>query len=135
MKMKLRIEKMFDRISLNNAVRRYGHSIWHYPFREQIVPRFYLPLHKYMSPKGFVRIRHHGILACRVKKQNLKIIRGLLNAPDVGEKTKLSVREVVILAMSIGPFLCKSCKSGTMVVFETIIPKSRGQPTGNKVPA
>ena len=89
---------------------------------------------QHVLPKGFVRIRHHGILACRVKKQNLKIIRGLLNAPDVGEKAKLSVRDVMIQTMGIDPFLCKSCKSGIMVVFETI-PKSRGQPTGNKVPA
>ena len=58
---------MFDRISLDNAVRRYGHSIWHYPFREQIVPRFYfafaqihvsLKLFSVISPCFFYVTRH-----------------------------------------------------------------------------
>lgn len=94
-----------------------------------------LPAHKFINrflqhvlPKGFVRIRHYGFLASRVKKQNIKVIRELLGMLEQKKKQKLTVREVMLLTMGIDPYLCKICKNGLMVAFESI-PRIRGQPT------
>lgn len=90
---------------------------------EKFIRRFL----QHVLPKGFIRIRHYGFLACRVKKHKLMIIRKILNAKDPGEKPKFTVREVMIITMGIDPLLCKICKNGLMVIFESI-PKIRGQP-------
>ena len=94
-----------------------------------------LPAHKFIRrflqhvlPRGFVRIRHYGFLASRMKKKSLKQVRAFLNAPDPGEKPKLSVREVMILTLGIDPLLCRVCKVGEMVTFKTM-PRNRGRPT------
>jgi hypothetical protein len=81
----------------------------------------------HVLPKGYIRIRHFGFLACRVKKQKLKIIRKVLKAKEPGEKPKLNFRIVMILSMGIDPLLCKKCKKAIMVIYK-ISPRIRGKP-------
>jgi hypothetical protein len=73
----------------------------------------------HILPKGFVRIRHFGILSSTGKKSSLPVIR---------EQTKAPVRvksEPRVLTQFM-PKLCPHCKTETMVTLE-ILPK-RGPP-------
>lgn len=82
----------------------------------------------HVLPKGYRRIRHHGFLSCRVKKVKIQMIRESLDAPAIERALKrLSVREIMMLTKDVDPLLCKTCKNGLMLAFESI-PKIRGKP-------
>ena len=80
----------------------------------------------HILPKGFVRIRHYGILGSSSKKITVPAIREQLPALD------LKIQEVRTLEV-YNPLMCPCCKTETMVTLE-ILPK-RGPPsyTRNKV--
>lgn len=74
----------------------------------------------HILPKGFVRIRHFGILSSTSKKETIPIIRDQLPKEDV------LLPEARILE-PYNPKLCPHCKTETMVSLE-ILPK-RGPPS------
>ena len=73
----------------------------------------------HILPKGFVRIRHYGILSSSSKKISIPAIREQLPALD------LKIQEVRTLE-EYNPLMCPCCKTKTMVTLE-ILPK-RGAP-------
>ena len=58
-------------------------------------------------PRGFMRIRHFGLLANRVRQKNLAICRGLLGAP-------LAI-DLPLLAAADWPPRCPSCQRGRLI--------------------
>ena len=58
-------------------------------------------------PTGFMRIRHFGLLANRVRSSNLAICRQRLNAPPPAEAT-------VLADNAKQPHCCPECKCGTL---------------------
>lgn len=73
----------------------------------------------HILPKGFVRIRHFGILSSTSKKISIPLIKAQINASVVlkSEPRKLNV---------FNPKLCPHCKTETMVPIEVFTP--RGPP-------
>ena len=74
----------------------------------------------HVLPKGFVRIRHYGILSSSTKKISIPAIRAQIPGKHV---QALKVRNLT----SYDPTLCSCCKTKTMVVLETF--NRRGPPT------
>ena len=87
----------------------------------EFVRRFAL----HILPKGFVRIRHFGILSSTSKKINIPAIR-----EQVPERTIQALKERVLTAYD--PTLCSCCKTNTMIVVEIF--HRRGPPVLSKLP-
>jgi Putative transposase/Transposase zinc-binding domain len=76
----------------------------------------------HVLPRGFVRIRHYGILSATSKSQALPAIRSQL--PEVAQKQKQPLRQL----QEYNPLLCPCCTKETMVMLQ-VLPK-RGPPQG-----
>jgi hypothetical protein len=74
----------------------------------EFIRRFLL----HVVPTGFVRIRHCGILANRVREANLARCRDLLNAPSPGTTTSHDGDG------ADEPHRCDACGKGVMVIIE-----------------
>lgn len=90
---------------------------------EKFIQRFLM----HVVPKRFIRIRHYGFLATRVKKKTMPLIRSVLKCSDPGEKPKYTVRQVMQLLYGIDINLCQSCKKGLLLVINKW-EKSRAPP-------
>jgi hypothetical protein len=82
---------------------------------KEFIRRFAL----HILPKGFVRIRHYGILSSTSKVKNIPIIRAQLSASKTA--TKIQTK-----AQPYNPLICACCKTETMKTIE-ILPR-RGPP-------
>jgi hypothetical protein len=87
---------------------------------------------QHILPKGFVRIRHIGILASRVKKTDLDKARKYLGALSPPPKVKMTTREFILLTTGKDPYLCPCCGQGEMIITE-ILPPIRGSPTNKPI--
>lgn len=71
---------------------------------------------QHILPKGFIRIRHYGILSSSLKKTVVPLLQKELGKPVLPEKEKLVHRQ------------CPVCKNGEMLTLLTFT--ARGPPTG-----
>jgi hypothetical protein len=78
----------------------------------------------HILPKGFVRIRHYGILSSSCKKEAIPLIK------DQFPKERLLLAETRILE-TYNPKLCPHCKTETITTLE-ILPK-RGPPAHSRL--
>lgn len=81
----------------------------------EFIRRFLL----HVLPLGFVRIRHYGFLANRVRQEKLALCRSLLNVDATTEP--ISAKKVPVQGQSTGD-VCPSCGKGRMVIVETFRP-------------
>jgi Putative transposase/Transposase zinc-binding domain len=80
---------------------------------QEFIRRFLL----HVLPDGFMRIRHFGFLANRVKKLALPQCRKLLGLnPALPEIPKRSAHELLRELIGIDLSRCPSCKQGTMII-------------------
>ena len=81
---------------------------------------------QHILPKGFVRIRHYGLLAAKNRPQlrQLQICHGI-EAPQKMEKKDW--KQVCREHLGYDPDLCPHCKKGKMVTIERFVPV-RGPP-------
>jgi len=80
---------------------------------QEFIRRFLL----HVLPDGFMRIRHFGFLANRVKKRALPQCRKLLGlSPALPEMPKRSAQDLLRELTGIDLSRCPSCKLGTMIV-------------------
>lgn len=82
---------------------------------------------EHILPKGFVKIRHFGFLASRVKKRDLEAIRKFLGVDNPDPPQKKSPREFITFITGVDPYFCPCCLKGEMVI-TTVIPATRGSP-------
>lgn len=72
----------------------------------------------HVLPKGFVKVRHYGLLASRNKKEKIKICRRLTGsfyyAPLFEGLTRM---EIVSLVLGRDLTICPSCKTGKLKVY------------------
>lgn len=85
----------------------------------------------HILPKGFVRMRHYGILASKNKAKELNIAK-----KDLGqspwEKLNPDWKTIVFKKLKVDPDKCPRCKTGFMEVIEVIQPE-RGPPVFNMI--
>ena len=82
---------------------------------------------EHILPKGFVKIRHFGLLSARTKKKDLQLARKSLGVPSVIQRQKLSTQELIRLANGKNPYQCPNCQKGEMIIVQ-VIPSIRGSP-------
>lgn len=78
---------------------------------------------RHVVAKGFVRVRHLGILANGVKSRRLALARSLLNAPTPGgprPPAKESWRDTYLRLVGKDPLLCPVCLVGHFLVVAEI---------------
>ena len=64
----------------------------------------------YVLPKGFVRIRHYGILSCRCKKEKMNLCRRLLNCIQyISQLRNKTVAEKLLILYKKDICKCEAC--------------------------
>ena len=73
----------------------------------------------HVLPKGYVRIRHFGILASRLKKETIELMRNLMAVPTLVTRTVTDVlREIIGVDLT----QCPQCKEGVMTLKSSSFP-------------
>lgn len=74
----------------------------------------------HILPKGFVKIRHYGLLANRNKKTKLTLCRKLTNSPSYKSKFE-GLKTIEILSILVGKdvTLCPACKKAKLKIYCT----------------
>jgi len=83
---------------------------------DEFIRRFLL----HVLPKGFVRIRHFGLLAGRDITAKLNRCRTLFNLPPYTRKERLSSLEILRELSDSDPTLCPVCGQGHRVFLRDI---------------
>lgn len=84
---------------------------------QEFIRRFLL----HVLPHGFMRIRHFGFMANRVKQQNVERIRNLLGRDDSPpERADASALALLKRLTGVDLVICPFCKKGTMVLLREI---------------
>jgi hypothetical protein len=79
---------------------------------QEFIRRFLL----HVLPDGFMRIRHFGFLANRIKKQALAQCRVLLDDESAQpQSSTLSAKDLLLKLTGIDLFRCPCCHEGTMI--------------------
>ena len=76
----------------------------------------------HVLPRGFMRIRHFGLLANRHRKPKLERCRTLLRAAPPPTKPVESVASMVERLTGKDPTLCPFCEQGTMRITDRLAP-------------
>jgi hypothetical protein len=85
---------------------------------EQFLERFLL----HVLPRGFMRIRHYGLLANRAKREHLAQARAALNAPAPLPVPIESVRAFCQRVLGIDIERCPACRIGRLRVVAILAP-------------
>ena len=88
------------------------------PGAAEFVRRFLM----HVLPRGFVRIRHYGLLANASRRGNVELCRSLMPADDA-EQPETSPDRQTASAAPCNPS-CPKCSLGTMVKGQTFRPGS-----------
>ena len=76
-----------------------------------------------MLPEKFVKIRHFGLLANRMRKNNIALCRELLgNCKTETKDTPLTWQEHLLKISGVDVTKCPVCKKGNMVRVEVLHP-------------
>jgi hypothetical protein len=75
---------------------------------------------QHVLPRGFVRVRHYGLLANRGREEKLALCRRLLAAAQATQAAASTVQ-----AAAKEPRCCRGCGQGVMVVVE-LLPREFG---------
>lgn len=81
---------------------------------------------KHILPRGFVRMRHYGILASRNKPKELNLAKASLGQ-EAWQKQTITWEEIATSRLHIKPTQCPKCDRGIMEIIATILPE-RGPP-------
>lgn len=98
---------------------------------QEFIRRFLL----HVLPHGFMRIRHFGFLANRVKQRNVERIRKLIGRDDKPpERADSSPLELLKRLTGVDLASCPFCKSGTMAIIKEIPGPYQRRRKGTTVP-
>jgi hypothetical protein len=77
----------------------------------------------HILPRGFVKIRHYGLLANRNKKTKLKLCRKLTSSPVYKSKFEgLTTIEILNILLGKDVTICPVCKKGKMKAVRSVYP-------------
>jgi hypothetical protein len=106
----------------------YAHGNRHKVMRldpQEFIGRFLT----HVLPKGFMRIRHYGILANRAKRDKLAHARTALDAPPAPQTPEAETVEAFWLRVAHRDIhLCPHCHAGHMIVLPIRTPPARAPP-------
>lgn len=83
----------------------------------------------HVLPRGFMRIRHYGLIASRKKTENLENCRKALNVEQpIATEPKKTVEQFMLEVVGIDILKCPSCSNGKMRNIRLIYPGLLEQP-------
>jgi hypothetical protein len=82
----------------------------------EFIRRFLL----HVLPKGFVRIRHYGLLANRNRREKIARCRSLLEVPAPEEPAQQTRREKLLELIGVDIERCPACGEGRMTIVAEI---------------
>jgi len=82
---------------------------------------------QHIMPKGYVRIRHYGLLSATKRGQLRQIQKELGVVVTLGNAVKREWKQICREHLRFDPDLCPHCKKGRMVTIESVGPV-RGPP-------
>ncbi|MGB8437656.1 MAG: IS91 family transposase, partial [Burkholderiales bacterium] len=91
---------------------------------EQFLARFLL----HVLPRGFMRIRHYGLLANRHKRKRLTQARAALNTPAPAPLPRESVAAFCQRVLGIDIGLCPACRIGRLHHIGSLVPPLTHRP-------
>ncbi len=89
---------------------------------DEFIRRFLL----HVLPKGFVRIRHYGLLANRSRKEKIARCRALLSTPEPEERAQETLAQKLLRLAGVDIQGCPICHEGRMLVVAQIDRPRRG---------
>lgn len=84
---------------------------------------------QHILPKGFVKMRHYGILGNFKRKQRINQILQKMGLPVHPPTTKVPFFIRLIERFGYDPHRCPRCKNGNLELIEKACPKNRGSPS------
>jgi hypothetical protein len=78
-------------------------------------------------PSGFVRIRHYGFLANRIRSKNLVVIRKIMGLSEPNKRESVSLEDMVLQLTGVDLTVCPCCHKGKMRLFMEI-PRAQARP-------
>jgi hypothetical protein len=83
---------------------------------------------QHILPKGFVKMRHYGILSNSNRKNRINDILRKMNLPLHAPTVKIPYQLRMLEKYGINVTLCSRCNQGHLVLIEKVYPGSRGSP-------
>jgi hypothetical protein len=74
---------------------------------------------QHILPRGFVRIRHYGLLSASRKKK-LKQLQNSLSVSVAEKRVKKDWKQICREHLGYDPDLCSECRQGKMVVIQRL---------------
>jgi len=83
---------------------------------------------QHILPKGFVKMRHYGILVNSNRKKRVNDILKKMNLPLHPPTVKIPYQLRILEKYGVDVTICPSCSQGRLVLIEKVYPNNRGSP-------
>jgi len=83
---------------------------------------------QHILPKGFVKMRHYGILGNFKRKQRINEILKKMKLPPHPPTVKIPYQLRLLEKYGVDVNLCPLCKQGHLELIEKVFPRNRGSP-------
>ena len=83
---------------------------------------------QHILPKGFVKMRHYGILDNTHRKQRVNAILAAMNLPLHPPGVKIPYQIRMLEKYGVDVMLCPKCKKGRLMLVSVVLPDTRGSP-------
>jgi len=93
---------------------------------DEFIRRFLL----HILPSGFMRIRHYGLFANRLRKTKLAQCRAALDQPEPEPRPKSSIETLMQRLTGRDILACSQCSKGRLQLVAVLKPSSQPWPTG-----
>lgn len=114
-----------------NTVRfRYKDYADHKRMKTMVLPldEFVRRFEQHILPKGFVKMRHYGILGNYRRKQRVNAILAAMQLPPHPPTVKIPYQIRVLEKYGVDVTLCPKCKTGHLLLVAVVLPMNRGSP-------
>jgi hypothetical protein len=91
---------------------------------QEFVRRF----EQHILPKGFVKMRHYGILGNFKRKARINAILHKMKLPAHAPTVKIPYQLRILEKYGINISLCPVCKKGKLLLIDKVFPQNRGSP-------
>jgi len=83
---------------------------------------------QHILPKGFVKMRHYGILGNNSRKQRVNAILDVMQLPSHPPVIKIPSQLRMMEKYGVDVTLCPQCKKGHLQLVAVVLPMNRGSP-------
>ena len=87
---------------------------------------------QHILPKGFVKMRHYGILGNYRRKQRVNAILAVMQLPPHPPGVKIPYQIRMLEKYGVDVTLCPKCKTGHLSLVAVVFPMNRGSPKNLK---